>query len=120
MDFNLESVYNSFMFNTNRDSEMSVFSKFDPVFLKEEFGDDVVSMLAWASGCNRHSLGNSSVNGWIIDDETLRQFAVAVVDECREVLKKEMQRLDEIPGREISAQTFETAHLLIKKHFNQL
>ena len=99
---------------------MSALPKWDPVFLQEEFGDDVVSKLAFLSGCNRHSLGNSSVNGWIIDDETLRQFAVAIVDECREVLKKEMQRLDEIPGREISAQSFETAQLLIKKHFNQL
>lgn len=98
---------------------MSALPKWDPIFLQEEFGDDVVSKLAFLSGCNRHSLGNSNVNGWIIDDETLRQFAVAIVDECREVLKKEMQRLDEIPGREISAQSFETAHLLIKKHFNQ-
>lgn len=98
---------------------MSVFSKFDPVFLQEEFGDDVVSMLAWVSGCNRHTLHTSSIGGWIIDDETLRRFAFAIVDECREVLKKEMQRLDQIPGREISAQSFDAAHLLIKKHFNQ-
>lgn len=44
-------------------------------------------------------------------------FAELIVKECASVLRAEMDRLDAIPGREISAQAMETAQVLIKKHF---
>lgn len=50
---------------------------------------------------------------WVWEEK----FAELVVRECASVLAKEMSRLDSIPGREVSAQTMETAQVLIKKHF---
>lgn len=45
------------------------------------------------------------------------KFAELIVRECADTLQVEMYRLDAIPGREVSAQTMETAQVLIKKHF---
>lgn len=45
------------------------------------------------------------------------KFAELIVRECSEVLRKEMDRLDTIPGRELSAQCFETAGVLVLNHF---
>ena len=44
-------------------------------------------------------------------------FAELIVKECANTLRTEMYRLDAIPGREVGAQTLDTAQLLIKKHF---
>lgn len=45
------------------------------------------------------------------------KFAELIVQECAKVLHTEMYRLDTLPGREVSAQTMETAAALLKKHF---
>lgn len=50
------------------------------------------------------------------DCETeLRKFAELIVEECTNILRKEMYRLDTKPGSEVSAQTMETAQSLIKR-----
>jgi hypothetical protein len=46
-----------------------------------------------------------------------QKFAELIVRECANRLRTEMYRLDAIPGREVGAQTLDTAQLLIKKHF---
>ncbi len=40
-----------------------------------------------------------------------------IIKECGDVLEAEVARLDQIPGREVSAQAFVTARLLILNHF---
>lgn len=45
------------------------------------------------------------------------KFVKRIILECTRVLQTEMYRLDAIPGREVSAQTLETAQLLIKNRF---
>lgn len=45
------------------------------------------------------------------------EFHRLVMLECTKVLATEMDRLDSTPGREVSAQAFETAQVLIKNHF---
>lgn len=45
------------------------------------------------------------------------KFAELIVLDCARALQTEMYRLDAIPGREVSAQTMETAAELIKKRF---
>jgi hypothetical protein len=47
----------------------------------------------------------------------MEEFAELIVRECANSLRTEMYRLDAIPGREVGAQTLDTAQLLIKKHF---
>lgn len=44
------------------------------------------------------------------------QFAELIIQECVEVLRLEMERLDKL-NRSFSAQTLETAQLIIKNHF---
>jgi len=55
-----------------------------------------------------------TVTGPMFDRE---KFAELIVLECVKTLQTEMRRLDAIAGREISAQTIDTAQALIKKHF---
>lgn len=45
------------------------------------------------------------------------EFHRLVIVECTKALAAEMNRLDSTPGREVSAQAFETAQVLIKNHF---
>jgi hypothetical protein len=45
------------------------------------------------------------------------KFAELIVKECLERLRKEMDQYDLMPGREVSAQTMETAQVLLKNHF---
>ena len=45
-----------------------------------------------------------------------KKFAELIVRECAEVLRKEMDRLDEL-NRVVAAQTLDTAQVLIKNHF---
>ena len=45
------------------------------------------------------------------------EFHRLVMLECTKVLAAEMNRLDSTSGREVSAQAFETAQVLIKNHF---
>lgn len=47
----------------------------------------------------------------------IQEFAKLIAQECIGILRTEMNRLDTIPGREVSAQTLETAQVLIKNHF---
>lgn len=54
---------------------------------------------------------------WAFSEAELKKFGEMIVKECASVLRAEMDRLDAIPGREISAQAMETAQVLIKKHF---
>ena len=49
--------------------------------------------------------------------EYLEKFAELIVQECAAVLTNEMHRLDSIQGRELAAQTMETAAWLVKTHF---
>jgi hypothetical protein len=51
------------------------------------------------------------------NEHELEKFAELIVRECANSLRTEMYRLDAIPGREVGAQTLDTAQLLIKKHF---
>lgn len=54
---------------------------------------------------------------YVVSPEELKKFAQLIIQECASVLHTEMYRLDALPGREVSAQTMETAALLIKNHF---
>lgn len=45
------------------------------------------------------------------------KFAELIVQECVNTLRTEMYRHDAVPGKEVSAQTLETAQLLIKNRF---
>lgn len=45
------------------------------------------------------------------------RFAELIIKECGDVLEAEVARLDQIPGREVSAQAFVTARLVILNHF---
>ena len=49
--------------------------------------------------------------------EDIEKFAELIVLECANRLRTEMEQYDMMPGREISAQTMETAQVLIKNHF---
>ena len=48
--------------------------------------------------------------------EELEKFAELIVRECADVLVAEMNRLDGL-DRVVSAQTMDTAQILIKQHF---
>lgn len=67
------------------------------------------------------ALGELASGGWDLETLPLKdfaeKFAELIVQECTNMLRAEMYRLDAIPGREVSAQTMETAQVLIKNHF---
>ncbi len=58
--------------------------------------------------CYPH-IGSRTLEDW-------DKFAELIVRECAEVLRKEMDRLDTL-DRVVSAQTMDTARVLIKNHF---
>ena len=59
-----------------------------------------------------------STNGEIADpDQQLEKFAELIIQECADILKEQAHQYDLMVGREVSAQTMETAASLIQVHF---
>ena len=61
-------------------------------------------------------LANQCNIGKLVDTWEYEKFAELIVRECAEVLRKEMDRLDDL-NRVVAAQTLDTAQVLIKNHF---
>ena len=61
------------------------------------------------------------LNDWAnigpVQKATMEEFTEVIVKECVNRLRTEMYRLDALPGREVSAQTMETAQVLIQNYF---
>lgn len=58
-------------------------------------------------------------DGWNTSNlsRDVEKFANLIINECIDVLHTEQDRLDSIPGREMSAQGMELAKMYINNHF---
>ena len=58
-------------------------------------------------------------DGWSTSNlsRDVEKFANLIINECIDVLHAEQDRLDSIPGREMSAQGMELAKMFINNHF---
>jgi hypothetical protein len=72
-----------------------------------------------AERANIEKRPNISGNGWdyTIFEFQLEKFANLIINECINVLHTEQDRLDTIPGREMSSQGMELAMVYINNHF---
>ena len=81
-----------------------------------------LSQLAWAQvNEERAVLGcEPSTDSFSIDEIASfeQKLAALIIKECSDALTAEMNRLDGIEGRELSAQTMETASIIVKNCFN--
>lgn len=76
--------------------------------MNERYKDLAHQATEW---CHEHAKGPPVAWEWE------QKFAELIIRDCTQALQTEMYRLDSIPGREVSAQTMETAAELIKKRF---